>query len=82
VDDPRFTFVRSNFRYLQNWMRYYGEEHIDGLLADLGVSSHHFDDSERGFSFRFRRSAGHAHEHPGLEDGGGRGERLRGGGAV
>jgi 16S rRNA (cytosine1402-N4)-methyltransferase len=53
VDDPRFTFVRSNFRYLQNWMRYYGEEHIDGLLADLGVSSHHFDDSERGFSFRF-----------------------------
>jgi 16S rRNA (cytosine1402-N4)-methyltransferase len=53
VDDQRFTFVRSNFRYLQNWMRYYGEEHIDGLLADLGVSSHHFDDSERGFSFRF-----------------------------
>lgn len=53
VDDARFTFVRSNFRYLKNWMRYYGVEHIDGLLADLGVSSHHFDDETRGFSFRF-----------------------------
>ena len=52
-DDPRFTFVRSNFRYLKNWMRYYGVEHIDGLIADLGVSSHHFDDETRGFSFRF-----------------------------
>ena len=51
--DSRFTFVRSNFRYLKNWLRYYGEEGIDGLLADLGVSSHHFDDEERGFSFRF-----------------------------
>lgn len=51
--DGRFTFVRSNFRYLRNWMRYYGVERIDGLLADLGVSSHHLDDASRGFSFRF-----------------------------
>ena len=57
VGDQRFTFVRSNFRYLKQWMRYYGVEQIDGLLADLGVSSHHFDDPERGFSFRFDDAA-------------------------
>ena len=53
IPDGRFTFVRNNFRYLRNWMRYYGVEQLDGVLADLGVSSHHFDDGERGFSFRF-----------------------------
>lgn len=51
--EERFTFVRSNFRYLANWMRYYGVTSVDGVLADLGVSSHHFDDGSRGFSFRF-----------------------------
>lgn len=53
IDDPRFIFVRSNFRYLSNFLRYHGIDKIDGLLADLGVSSHHFDEEERGFSFRF-----------------------------
>ena len=53
LDDPRFTFVHSNFRFLKNFMRYYGVERVDGILADLGVSFHHFDDSDRGFSFRF-----------------------------
>ena len=53
VPNKDFTFVCSNFRYLKNWMRYYGVDGIDGLLADLGVSSHHFDDETRGFSFRY-----------------------------
>lgn len=53
IDDNRFTFIRSNFRYLRNFIRYYEEGEVDGILADLGVSSHHFDDPDRGFSFRF-----------------------------
>lgn len=52
LDDPRFTFVHSNFAFLSNFMRYHGVEQVDGILADLGVSFHHFDDSARGFSFR------------------------------
>jgi len=51
--DKRFTFIRGNFRYLSNFMHYHKVDAIDGLLADLGVSSHHFDDPSRGFSFRF-----------------------------
>ncbi len=53
VDDARFQFVRSNFRYLLNFLEYYHTGKVDGIIADLGVSSHHFDDQERGFSFRF-----------------------------
>lgn len=52
IDDPRFTFVHGNFAYLKNFLRYYGVEAVDGIIADLGVSFHHFDDAARGFSFR------------------------------
>lgn len=52
-DDPRLVFVESNFRFMRGWLRCHGVEQVDGILADLGVSSHHFDTRERGFSFRF-----------------------------
>lgn len=52
LDDARFTFAHGNFSYLKNFLRYYGINAVDGILADLGVSFHHFDDVERGFTFR------------------------------
>lgn len=52
-DDERFTFVRGNFRFIYNFMRYHNQTQVDAILADLGVSGHHFDDETRGFSFRF-----------------------------
>ena len=56
IDDERFTFVHGNFAFLKNFLRYHHVEQVDGILADLGVSFHHFDDAERGFSFRFDES--------------------------
>ncbi len=52
IEDERFTFVHSNFRYMKNFLRYHGVEKVDGILGDLGVSFHHFDAVERGFTFR------------------------------
>lgn len=54
IDDPRFFFERSNFRFLKNFLNYNHIYEVDGIIADFGVSFHHFDDSGRGFSFRFK----------------------------
>ena len=62
IHDDRFTFIESNFRFMRGQLRMRGVETLDGVFADLGVSSHHFDTPERGFSFRYNAPAGHAHE--------------------
>lgn len=54
--DDKFTFIHSNFRFLKNFIKYHEVNEVDAILADLGVSSHHFDDQDRGFSFRFEDS--------------------------
>ena len=53
VEDARFTLIPENFRYISRFLRFHGVKKIDGVLADLGVSSHQFDEAERGFSTRF-----------------------------
>ena len=77
VHDDRFTFVRSNFRYLKNFLKYYGIEEVDGILADLGVSSHHFDDSEKRFLIQVRRQARHENEQKSRNECGRYPEQLR-----